>query len=198
VDDYVSPPILIWDVLRSYGGIIRNGILCPFCSTNGESLYLRRSGIWTDGHPNTLYLPRVIYDSSSSVILVSAIYTCSNNHRVPSHNPSVISALPSYVYVPFYLTNRAGFTSDLISQISSFVDHGLSFLAIEDIIRDQYKQAYYRLRQRFQGDEQILGNRSVKEFPEFKQSFFPFPHDRIIRNIFTSYSSLFDRASLPR
>lgn len=143
VDAYTSPAILLWDVLHSYS--VR--MLCPVCLSAGTSNNLKRSGKWTDTTwSSALYEPRMIYDLSNVVILVSHIYMCCSNHQVPSHHASIISALPPSVHVPFFLTNRAGFTVDMLTQISSMIDNGLSFHCIESIIRDQYEQSYWRVR----------------------------------------------------
>ena len=191
-EEYTSPPIMLWNVLKTYSGII-GSLLCPFCERQGHSSFLVRSGIWTDGTPKSSYQPRTIYDSSGTFLLVSGVYICINNHQVPSHNPQILSKLPSTVYVPFLLTNRGGFSMDLITQICSLVDHGLSFLSIEDIIRDQYQQSYCRRRSRYEEDARQLGKENVTEFPAFEQTAFPFPHDRGIRDAFSSYSALYDQ-----
>ena len=48
VDAYMSPPILIFDVLTCYGGVM-NPLCCPVCLKSGQSSNLRRTGLWTDG-----------------------------------------------------------------------------------------------------------------------------------------------------
>lgn len=129
------------------------------------------------------------------ILLVSHIYMCPLNHQVPSHHPSILSALPPSVYVPFYLTNRAGFTVDLLTQVSSMVDSGLSFHSIENIVMEQYEQSYWRIRNLF--EENCVGCKwnahNHGAFPKFQQSFFPFPHEQLIRSVFIAYSLLFDQ-----
>ena len=48
VDAYMSPPILIFDVLTCYGGVM-NPLCCPVCLKSGQSSNLRPTGLWTDG-----------------------------------------------------------------------------------------------------------------------------------------------------
>ena len=85
------------------------------------------------------------------------------------------------------------YAKELISEICSLVDHGLSFLSIEDIIREQYQQSYFRLRSRDKEDAQHVAKLNLSDFPEFEQSSFPFPHVKAIREMFSSYSSLFEQ-----
>ena len=192
VQEYSTPPILLWDVLKSYAGVVKS-LPCPFCERNGHSDLLVRCGIWTDGTTKSSYTPRIIFDTSSVILLVSGVYTCSNNHQVPSHNPKILASLPSAVHIPFLLTNRNGFSMELISEICSLVDHGLSFLGIEDIIREQFQHSYFRLRSRYEQDAQHVAKSKLIDFPEFDQSSFPFPHVKAIREVFASYSSLFEQ-----
>lgn len=111
------------------------------------------------------------------ILLVSHIYMCPLNHQIPSHHPSILSALPPSVYVPFYLTNRAGFTVDMLTQVSSMVDSGLSFHSIENIVMEQYEQSYWRIRNLF--EENCVGCKwnahNHGAFPKFQQSFFRVP-----------------------
>ncbi len=81
---------------------------------------------------------------------------------------------------------------DLITQICSLVDHGLSFLSFKDKICDQYQESYCRMRSCYE-DAQHLGKENVIEFPAFEQTAIPFPHDRGIRDAFSSYSALYDQ-----
>ena len=104
---------------------------------------------------------------------------------MPSHNPQILASLPSTVHVPFLLTNRAGFSTELIRHVSSLVDHGVSFLSIEDVIHEQYQQSYFRTR--YYEDSKHVAK--IK----FDQSSFPFPHVKAITEVFCSYTSLFDK-----
>lgn len=180
--DFFSPPIMIWDVLQSFSEI--KDVVCHICKANGISSLLRSSGHWTSDC-NSSYQPRVIYDTSSFILLVSSIYVCHNNHRVPSHHPSVLSELPHY-YIPFHLTCRAGFTTNFLEQLCSLVDRGTSFLAIEGITADQYRQTYTRIKAR------LIKEGSSLEIPLFSQVSFPYPHEKSLREVFLSYSFLFN------
>ena len=129
-------------------------------------------------------------------ILVSHIYTCCSNHQVPSHHASLLSALPS-VHVPFFLTNRAGFIVDMLTQISSNIGNGLSFHCIEGIIRHQYEQSYWRVRYTVVYDDDFFKHKcsatNHEDFPEFGKNLFAFLHKKLIRSVFVSYSLLFDQ-----
>jgi hypothetical protein len=190
VERYMTPGIMIWDVLRSFSSVLKN-LICPFCSENQQTRCLRHSGLWTNGAPQSRYEPRLIYDSSSSFLLVSAVYVCQQNHQVPTHHPSVISSLPSSYYNTFYLTSRAGFSVAFLSEIAALVDHGTSFHAIEEIVHEQYQQAYWRIRLRFENDCSKAKERHSAVFPPFSQETYPFLHEKIIKNLFSSYTTMF-------
>jgi hypothetical protein len=192
---YTSPPVLLWDVLYSHPELIPR-FSCPFCLANGIVATLRRSGKWADKTwSGSAYEPRVVYDTSFALLLVSHLYICPSNHQVPSHHSSILSSLPSLIYVPFFLTNRAGFTVDMLTQLSSMVDNGLSFHSIANIVHEQYELSYWRLRLRYEQDSSIAGGttNSGQWFPPFDQKCFPLPHEKIIRSVFISYSLLFDQ-----
>ena len=193
IEHYIAPGIIIWDVLRGHGSIIGD-LDCPFCAEEQQTCTLLISGLWTDGSSNCRYEPRIVYDMNGYLLLVSAVYVCSQNHQVPSHHPSILSRLPSSCYNRFYLTNRAGFTVELLSQITTLVDHGSSFHAIEGIVREQYEQGYWRMRFDFEGDCLRAGHEFTDIYPPFSQVSFPFLHEKIMKDGFISYSLLF----LPR
>ena len=67
VDAYMSPPILIFDVLTCYGDIM-SSLCCPFCLKSGQSSNLRPTGLWTDGTSRCVYELRVVYDVSCSPV----------------------------------------------------------------------------------------------------------------------------------
>ena len=195
---YSCPAIMVWDVFHCDREAI-SGFCCPFCLSSGKTSKLRRSGKWADTTwSSSAYEPRIVYDMSFMIILVSHIYICPFNHQVPSHHPSVLSALSPSVHIPFYLTNRAGFTVEMLNQISSMVDNGLSFHSIENIVREQYDQLYWRMRKLYEENcarcnIKSKENHNHEEFPKFEQRFFPFPHEKLIRSVFISYSLLFDQ-----
>ena len=190
VEHYIVPGILIWDVVRSHGSIIGN-LDCPFCAEEQQTCTLRISGLWSDGSSSCRYEPRLVYYTSGYILLVSAVYLCSQNHQVPSHHPCILSRLPSSCYNSFYLTNRAGFTTELLSQVTTLVDHGTSFHTIEGIVREQYEQGCWRMRFRFEGDCLKAGQECTNIYPQFSQVSFPFPHEKILKDGYISYSLLF-------
>ena len=126
------------------------------------------------------------------ILLVSGVYTCRNNHKVPSHNPQILASLPSTVHVPFLLTNRAGFSTELVCHICFLMDYGVSFLSVEDIIHEQYQQSYFRSRYLYE-DIKHVAKSNLVDFPKFDQSSFPFSHVKAITEVFCSYTSLFGK-----
>ncbi|XP_028415384.1 uncharacterized protein LOC114538403 [Dendronephthya gigantea] len=95
IECFTSSAILIWDILRHYPEL-SDLLRCPFCLDSGLVCSLRRSGMYADNTwSQAAYHPRIIYDCSDSLVLVSHIYICPNNHQIPAHHPSVVSAIPS-------------------------------------------------------------------------------------------------------
>ena len=74
VDTYMSPLILIFDVLSCYGGVM-NHLYCPVCVNSGQSSNLRPTGLWTDGTTRCVYKPLlfVIFLSLQSTLVVMVI-----------------------------------------------------------------------------------------------------------------------------
>lgn len=71
------------------------------------------------------------------------------------------------------------------------MDHGVSFLSIEDIIHEQYQESYFRSR--YYEDSKHVAKSNLVNFPKFDQSSFPFSHVKAITEVFCSYTSLFGK-----
>ena len=121
--------VMVWDLLRSHRSFVGK-LQCTYCAEDLKTQSLRHTGLWSNGAGNCRYGPRLIYHSSRIFLLVSAVYVCPENHQVPAHHSSVLSCIPSHC-TPFYLTNRAGFSVEFLSEITALVDHGTSFHGIE-------------------------------------------------------------------
>ena len=188
IEHYMTPGVMVWDLLRSHRSVVGK-LQCTFCAEDHKTQSLRHTGLWSNGAGNCRYGPRLIYDSSRIFLLVSAVYVCPENHQVHAHHPSALSCIPSHC-TPSYLTNRAGFSVEFLSQITALVDHGTSFHGIKGIVREQYEQVYWRLRLQYE-DLKRTGKESSIPFPPFSQEIYPFPHEKIIKNVFASYSTLF-------
>ena len=113
--------------------VIRIFLVDPVCSLRSAVCGLRSAVCGLQSAVCSLqsavckcHTPVVPFFSSPQSTLV-------NNHQVPAHNPYVLSSLPSLLYVPFYLTSRAGFTTDMLTQISSLVDSGVSFHSVQSV-----------------------------------------------------------------
>lgn len=68
----------------------------------------------------------------------------------------------------------------------------MSFHSIESVVREQYFQSYCRMRQRFEISQSNCKCQEQHRFPDFEQNVFPFPHEKVIRSAFISYSFMFD------
>ena len=73
--------------------------------------------------------PRLIHDTENIVLLVGAVYKCSENHTVYSTDPRFMKRLNS-LHLPFVLLHRTGFTRTLIHCIISLAQEGLPLAAI--------------------------------------------------------------------
>ena len=190
VDAYTSPPILIFDILTCYGDVMKP-LCCPVLLKVWS--FINSSTYWVMDRWHYEMCLRTTCSLRCEAVpffLSSAVYSCCNSHQIPAHNPHILSTRPSLLYVPFYLTNRAGLTTDMLAQICSLVDSGLSFHSVESVICNQYRQHYWRLQRRFSEACVQLGS-SFKSFPEFIQGTFPYPHEILLKDVFMAYSSLF-------
>ena len=69
-----------------------------------------------------------LFTTKSIVLLVGAIYKCSNNHTVYSTDPRYLKKIDRIL--PFVLLHRTGFTRTFIHSAISLAQEGLSMLAI--------------------------------------------------------------------
>ena len=89
---------------------------------------------------NTGRLPRLIHDTEGVVLLVSALYKCSNGHLIYSTDPRLMKKI-SIPYLPFILLHRTGFTRSFITNVGSLVQQGLSMNCIARHIKNVREQA---------------------------------------------------------
>ena len=148
-------PVIVWTPLEQYSAFTMRQ--CPKCKLNGDMQF--RAG-WTDGCSTDQ--PRLLHCVNSNVILVSRIYSCSNNHRVLGHNPDLIRQIPTSL-VPFHLWHVAGFTETLINYIDNLCHVGLAMQQIETILAGNWAHMFFNLK------EEYLQMRSPTQVVDFPQ-----------------------------
>ena len=128
--EFSLPSVIIWNPLLTHGLSIQ-------CSACDQCVHL---SFWNDGslHYNS---PRTIHDVKSHVLLVSAVYTCVNGHKLLAHDEKVLSKV-MYTSIPFILLHRSGFTKDFVNFCYTFCQRGMNFQSLERAIAQLRWQHY--------------------------------------------------------
>ena len=121
LNDLILPRVIIWDPLTQLPVLNR-------CPAEGCEKNLALS-VWTIGESKATQ-PRVLHDTHSMVLLVSAVYKCGNNeHTVFATDPRLIKNIKSF-QLPFTLLHRTGFTRTFIHCVISLAKEGMPMQAI--------------------------------------------------------------------
>ena len=134
--------------------------------------------------------PRIIFDTNTVVLLVSAVYKCCRSHEIAACHPHVLKILNARTEIPFFLTHKNGFTLPLINLVEELADNGLSFEQIESTILRQYKSTYDRLAASFWRDLALSMSQGVVNeqldsfFPSFSTQRFPNPSVVLLKDVF--------------
>lgn len=177
------PAVILWNPYVSHSQIFTSQItICEKCQCQLQESY------WLDGSSESKQ-PRILHDMNRLVVLVSAVYSCDNNHRIIAHDERILQIFPSPDFVPFVLLHRTGFTRSLVNLCYNLVSQGLNFQRIETLIIEQRWQAYSR-----QQDWKILN--SALTSPQAQETGIPeerdffrsctanAPSDDVLRKIF--------------
>ena len=168
-------------------------MICPLCTEDGfVQKILDRSGEWYNGRIKRLN-PRVLYGTHTCTLLVSCCYKCACGHQITACHPDILKMLKGKIDIPFFLTHKNGFTSDLAAMLEDLVDSGLSFEQIENLIKRQYKTTYDLFEINFWRNSEVRKNRGlIREqtsfvFPKFYGENFPCPGNNILIDIFLKH-----------
>ena len=71
------------------------------------------------------------------MLLVPAVYICTNGHELTSTDAHVLKQFPEQEHIPFILLHRSGITRELARAIISLIVEGLSFTAVERFIKSR-------------------------------------------------------------
>jgi len=91
---------------------------------------------WNDGTRSDNQ-PRIIHDVKNIAYLVSAVYSCDNDHKMLAHDERMLKQLPTRLLAPFFLFYRTGITRCLADMITTMTLKGLNFYNIESLILEQ-------------------------------------------------------------
>ena len=152
--EYQIPSLILWDPLNKYSHYNKNGFNCPHESHQGCAfvpVLNISTERWNDGSKER-YTPRSLYDLKGRVLLVSRIYTCSAGHEFQAHDERITKMLPLMNYVPFVLSNRAGFSIDLYNTINTLASAGLPFRQIETTIAQSCFDSFAVAKRRYEAD----------------------------------------------
>lgn len=107
VCNYLLPRVLLWDPLNQFPLLQRTP---PVCTEHDNILV---SGQW---RCRKAMQPRWIYDKNGPIVLVMRNYICKSkeaSHNFLSGECFLTDQLPPSIEIPFRLTHRAGFTTNL-------------------------------------------------------------------------------------
>ena len=118
------PRVMLWHPLVQFPLLFQTLAVCP----NEHCTGLLQFHEWVIGQSKGKQ-PRSIHDTKSIVLLIGAIYKCSENHVVYSTDPRYLKRIDR-VHLPFVLLHRTGFTRTFIHCVISLAQEGLPIQAI--------------------------------------------------------------------
>lgn len=125
----VLPPVILWDPLTQFPLYRSHLESCPHEACDGI-LCLHT---WTIGN-NKGTQPRLLHDTHTIVLLVGAVYKCTNSHTIFSTDPRLIQRIDKN-QLPFVLLHRTGFTRMFIHSVVSLAQE-MSILGIARYIKN--------------------------------------------------------------
>lgn len=129
VEACLLPHILIWNPLQQFKVFFSHGLQCPQIECRRYVQFHR----WNMGQ-SISHGPRLLHDMNNMVLLVPAVYICTNGHEVISTDPHVLHYFIQQEFIPFILFHRSGITRELARAVISLSIEGLSFKAVEHFI----------------------------------------------------------------
>ena len=96
---------------------------------------------WNDGSAASRN-PRKLHAMDNIVLLVSAVYTCDNKHRLLSHDPLILDCYPLKSIIPFVFLHKTGFVGDFAETCTSLIRSGLNFYALETLVVERMMANY--------------------------------------------------------
>ena len=117
IEAFFTPGIILWDPLFQY---FNGELRCPQC----DQILKPRS--WKDGRDWKHDNPRQLSDLESTVLLVSRVYACKNDHRTVGHDPHILKQFTKEELIPFVLLHKNGITRRLYRMITVQTASGMT------------------------------------------------------------------------
>ena len=152
--DCNMPALLLWNPYIIYPCVFP--MKCHVC---GNSMF---EAYWNDGSTSTKQ-PRTIHGIDDIVLLVSAVYTCENRHKILAHDEIVLKQLPASV-IPFCLLHKTGFTRELVDLCVGLCRHGINFYGMESLILEKRWESFVRKQQLLAIKQNIQVSCSYNDF----------------------------------
>lgn len=163
---FLLPPLLPWDPCAAY----RCHFSCPLCPPDSQAVL--NPDTWTLGqHGAHLYSPRFVHGVNSPVLLISRVYKCQNSHTFPAHSPSILTLLPPDASIPFRLSHRSGYTSNLESFVQQHIDSTLSTRRTCHILADNRQRFYQQRYKLYHSVNHSADTLSCPTFEQWQQMF---------------------------
>lgn len=133
------PYVLLWDPLRQLDIVFVQPQICLVESCDSVMHFQ----CWRTGsHKGNQ--PRVIHSIESTILLVTAEYSCGNGHIIFGSDSRIIQIIPAQ-FVPFVLLHRTGFTKQFISTAIHLIGEGQSIHSVIRYITAQRNENILRI-----------------------------------------------------
>ncbi len=122
---------MLWNPLLQFG---------PVTCLYDECSSVLHTTSWKCGQTGSLQ-PRLIHELDYVVLLVSAVWSCDNNHYISSTDPRIIDLVhKKYGFQPFILLHKTGFTTSFVLTVIELIKEGITFNGMEHIVRQKRQQ----------------------------------------------------------
>ena len=176
-EDYLFPPVIVWDPFVQHADVFDSGFCCPHESHEGEAVAQLKPRKWKYGRSERDG-PRKLYGRDSVVLLVSRVYVCPQGHEIPAHDPRILNSLPNDKNIPFILSHKSGVTIGFMNQVNSLASSGMNFSEIEKYFAQHYYDRHWFQEKNWHDDLKIVKERMSTDSPtieDITQEHFPDP-----------------------
>ena len=156
-EEYLFPPVIVWDPFVQHPDVFHNGFCCPHESHAGEAAAPLKPKKWKYGGSER-DMPRKIYGRDGVVLLVSRVYVCPQGHEITAHDSRILVHLPTDRNNPFILSHKSGVTMGFMNEVNSLARSGMNFSEIEKHFAQHYYDKHWLQEKKWHDDL-----KSVKE-----------------------------------
>ena len=176
---------MLWDPVLQFGNEIR----CPERAC-GVSLNTKN---WKWGQ-STGSQPRLLHDLDYTVLLVSVVWSCENNHEVLSTDPRILKIVSDkYGFMPFILLHKIGFTRAFIYTMIEIIQEGGTFSGVERMVKQKRMMYATSVAKCMVAKLDVCGTSSHSNFEEIMSSHsikllqFPTPNNDMFHQCFVAH-----------